>query len=352
MDKTKEYGQYLREIRESKKLTLQKVYKDTKITVGVLTAIESMEKDVFPSETYHIGLLKLYAKYLSVNEAEIMEMVEKNKIQEKPIDFDLINIQEQRKKKNNKIIKIAIALVLLFVIVPIFFLNIKQTIVFFAEQKQKVESISNLEKIEGFYETNFSLNQKALLVSKKKQYVLEVVSITPPKISIDQEVYTLARNTPFSIDLNKNGNPDYILLMRSVNTIKKQLQLRFDPKVELGKNLIQTDKKVYDADGEIKDIITSFSVVPIQIFLNFKNPTYYKVSTDTEIIKESYAKRGDEEDFSSSESLNIYVSNSNFISVIVNDKEVSVPQNGLPYVFRLAWIEKNGQSILQLTPLP
>jgi len=65
-------GSRLKQIRLSKGVSLEEVYKQTKIHVDVLKAIEDNKLETF-SAVYMKGFLKIYAQYLGLSSQEIIE---------------------------------------------------------------------------------------------------------------------------------------------------------------------------------------------------------------------------------------------------------------------------------------
>jgi len=65
-------GKYLRQQRESKKISLREVAKNTKIREHILHAIEEDQYRLLPPTTYVKGFLLSYAKYLGLNPKDVL----------------------------------------------------------------------------------------------------------------------------------------------------------------------------------------------------------------------------------------------------------------------------------------
>jgi cytoskeletal protein RodZ len=61
-------GEFLRNEREKKNIILGQIAKDTKISKGVLFAIESNSFEDLPGGFFNIGILRTYARYIGVDE--------------------------------------------------------------------------------------------------------------------------------------------------------------------------------------------------------------------------------------------------------------------------------------------
>ncbi|KPJ60297.1 MAG: hypothetical protein AMJ42_01485, partial [Deltaproteobacteria bacterium DG_8] len=66
-------GEYLKNKREARNITLEEVAKVTKIRRGILEAIESNRHDLLPPRVFTQGFLKNYASYLGLDESEVVK---------------------------------------------------------------------------------------------------------------------------------------------------------------------------------------------------------------------------------------------------------------------------------------
>jgi cytoskeleton protein RodZ len=82
------FGEKLREVRESKKYTIEQVARETRISRRYIEALEREDFSVFPGETYLIGFLRSYAEYLDLDPDHFINLYRNIKIQEQPIPFD------------------------------------------------------------------------------------------------------------------------------------------------------------------------------------------------------------------------------------------------------------------------
>ena len=71
----KDIGNFLKEKREAKGISLIEVEKDLKIRKKYLQALEDGNVDVIPGKTYIIGYLRNYSKYLGINEENINQII-------------------------------------------------------------------------------------------------------------------------------------------------------------------------------------------------------------------------------------------------------------------------------------
>lgn len=71
----KEIGNFLRERREARGVSLIEVEKDLKIRKKYLQALEEGNINIIPGKTYLIGYLRNYSKYLGIDEENINQII-------------------------------------------------------------------------------------------------------------------------------------------------------------------------------------------------------------------------------------------------------------------------------------
>ncbi len=79
----KDIGNFLRERREARGISLIEVEKDLKIRKKYLQALEEGNIDAIPGKTYLIGYLRNYSKYLGIDEENINQIIQTFKNLEK-----------------------------------------------------------------------------------------------------------------------------------------------------------------------------------------------------------------------------------------------------------------------------
>jgi len=93
--KSKTLGEKLRQIREEAQIDLAEIAKNTKIKLDYLEKIEQESFDELPPDVYVKGFLKSYAKYLGLNEQEVINQYER----EKGIQKNIKRLENNKPKK-------------------------------------------------------------------------------------------------------------------------------------------------------------------------------------------------------------------------------------------------------------
>jgi cytoskeletal protein RodZ len=71
----KTIGELLRAAREEKKLSVEQVNRETKISAQTIRALEQDDFGAFPGETYLKGFLRTYAQFLGLDGNRLWEMM-------------------------------------------------------------------------------------------------------------------------------------------------------------------------------------------------------------------------------------------------------------------------------------
>ncbi len=68
-------GEMLRTAREERKLTVEQVNRETRISIHAIRSLEQDDFGAFPSETYLKGFLRSYAEFLGLDGGKLWAMV-------------------------------------------------------------------------------------------------------------------------------------------------------------------------------------------------------------------------------------------------------------------------------------
>jgi cytoskeletal protein RodZ len=122
-------GEMLRTAREARKVTLDVVNQNTKISVDVLAALEQDDFDSIESDIYLKGFLKTYANYLRIDTREVMRALDRQRGKYVTSGGTMWDIEEsvtEEKIKAPKIFKRVVLPLLLALIVVLLILLIKE----------------------------------------------------------------------------------------------------------------------------------------------------------------------------------------------------------------------------------
>jgi len=91
----KDIGNFLRESREERGISLVEVEKDLKIRKKYLQALEEGNVEIFPGKTYIIGYLRNYSKYLGIDEENINQIIQTyNNLKKQKADLEKTKVNK------------------------------------------------------------------------------------------------------------------------------------------------------------------------------------------------------------------------------------------------------------------
>ncbi len=179
-------GEFLREARTEKGISIDEIVRDTNIPKRYLESIEADNFDVFPGETYALGFISTYSEALEVDKELASTMYKRQmKIeQDSPIE-QLVGRKKQLMPNMNTVLFTGIIVFLLAFIFLIYFL-VKQN----AGKILNAESSSAKNYVYAFDETGKIANQKfkvgdTITISNEiKSIIFNFVGIGPSKTLI------------------------------------------------------------------------------------------------------------------------------------------------------------------------
>ena len=96
-------GNFLREKREEKGISLTEVEKDLKIRKKYLQTLEEGNIDIIPGKTYLVGYLRNYCKYLGIDEENINQIIQTyNNLEKRKVDLKKIKEENSYTKKRDR----------------------------------------------------------------------------------------------------------------------------------------------------------------------------------------------------------------------------------------------------------
>ena len=242
-------GKYLKELRESKGVTLEEIAEETKIQKRYLEDLENDEFESLPGDAYVKGFIRNYSAAMNINSDEVMAIYKKMKINKNQMEEELseqdIVIERAKVKKLN--ILVIIILITLFAAGIYMFLAGKISIekmenkgtTSVKEENIKMENQQNVEKIKSINE-NVSEN----MGNEKKDEVLNKEESGITETAISDKIK--------KIEITIKGD--------SWLTIKDGNEKIFDGLAKAGETkIIRSEEPVYVKIGKVSNVAVKFN---------------------------------------------------------------------------------------------
>lgn len=377
-------GLYLKQVRESKKLTIDKVIEDTFIMKKFILAIEDDDFSSFPGEAYLKGFLRNYGEYLGLDPSDLISRYERIKMSETPSPTELLIPKPKAFfSKMLLIILIAVLAVALIAGVSAAVVMMKRTA---AESSPKTidEVKSEKEKARAEKKKNLLIKEKkkdssvaedkskvftfeaeadnftvkkgekiSFKLDDDKTYSIWVSELEPTVIlesSAGKQQFLIANGFTNKFDVNGNGKEDLEIVLNYWTDKNATIGLKRIA------NSLWSDSSI-DSEFFLPDTIeiigenTNKSEISVMISLSEMSYLKYQVDKNAEI--ENTFNAGAVLELKAKDRIILWMANSGVVSADFSayNKRVVLGEKGKVDVKIIAWTKNNGNYSLQMSSL-
>ncbi len=291
-------GEFLKETRIKKNISLDQIAEDTNITKRYLEALENEEFSIFPGETYLKGFLRTYCNYLKLDANDIIKRYEKIKMAETPTPIE----QLIPKPKLNFKPLITISFLLLFIsgitfgtimVIKNISKNKKNDI--FAKNENKKDKKNNNEEIITYkmsqkeHEKIFILKKNDIIeiATEYGKYNIKIKQLSPTVVISDsnEEKNYLIKGHHYKVDIDNDQNDDIEMTLNFWDNEIANITMKIiDKQEKLAANL-KAIKGVNPEALAIKNEIEK-----IKFSINIQSPTFLRYKIDEQKEVEGFYK--------------------------------------------------------------
>ena len=106
-------GRSLIEARTARGLSIEQAARDTHITKRFVEALEEENFAVFPAETYLLGFMRSYARYLGLDGDRLVQLYRNIQLQEQPAPIDELLERRPKRKVGRLVLRFLLVIVVL-----------------------------------------------------------------------------------------------------------------------------------------------------------------------------------------------------------------------------------------------
>ena len=347
-------GEFLREARTEKGISIDEIVRDTNIPKRYLESIEADNFDVFPGETYALGFISTYADALEVDKELAATMYKRQmKIeQDSPIE-QLVGKKKQFMPNMNIVFTAGIGFALLLVIFLIYFL-VKQNSgkAISSEINTAKNYVYTFDELGKIANQKFRIGDSLAISNDTKLIVFNFTGIGPSKsliLKINNTEYNIKNGDLLSVDTDKNGTNDMGIEIFSAkeNDIKLSISmLKESP--ESYSAAVQDDiyNKYKESILSESELFTAKVKTAADIKIVSTGYGWLSYSADSKEEKEVYLNNGTSVTVNFINNMVLYLGNSGAAKIIVNNKEEDGGGWGEVNKSIFYWKNKNGQFVL------
>jgi len=340
-------GEFFREARKEKGISIDEIVRDTNIPKKYLEAIEADNFDVFPGETYAIGFITNYAEALEVDR-DLAISFYKRQIrieQDSPIE-ELLGKKKQPAFENNRlVIGASVAGIMIIVFLLVLFTR-KSDNTGALSPKAYYFSLDDTGKI---VKQKFKLNDSVVLTNSERSISIELVKVEPSRsldFKIGSKDYSIKSGELLSVDSDNNGTNDLGIELLSARPRDIRLAITFlrENLEAIGEsNKSEFLNKYSEYILSESEFLTAPNKGPVSMKIVSQGKGFLSYVTDEKEEKQFYMNDGSVYNISFLSNLVLYLGNSGAVKIIIGNREEVGGGWGEVGKSIFYWKSKNGQ---------
>lgn len=344
------YGEILKQARESKQLDYETISRETTISVPFLIGLEEEDTDAFSGEAYMLGFMRNYAEYLGVNPDKVICSYRSKKLQESPIPEGL-TIREKPKYFWPLIFSgISLFVIVVCVVIGIFAFRKKSSegeeVVLDKNSVVKKYEISNKALTQRFY-----VGDQLIYHTSEGDLIL-TVSDTLSSFGIQTPVGTLYTDLAEEAELDVDGDTktDLIVYVSDISASDSSRGAEVRILKRSGENYVSSVSTediptVAELDSKHKRfvILEDNRAYPFTLNGSFRGSCDFRYKVDSHESVEGYFTNGEVFTQTANNGIRLWMSNCNTVkfSIIADAKsyDLEIGKAGQVLVEDIKWIK-------------
>ncbi len=321
------YGLILKEARERKGLSIEKVAADTAITKQYIIALESDDQAGFHGEAYLTGFLQNYSEYLGTDTKELLKLYHAMKLQESPTPKELL----EKKPPKFRAPLIIIFLILLLAGTGVFL----YFYVFKVPEKKEIAARAVAEN-KKIHQYNFDgttqnarlyVGDQIMIPTENGGNIVLTVSNTQGYLSVltpsGEQVVDLSEER--DIDLTSDGITDIILYVSDIDMkdgsrgaevrmLLKDRESQQYIEITDGDSVSRSEIEQASSTGQ-RAVHTDNRAYPFTLNVSFRGSCVFRYKSDRNEVVENYYRSGEVINVTSNNGIRIWASNINALKI-------------------------------------
>lgn len=328
-------GEKLKKAREAKRMDIRSVSRETNIIAKYIDAMENNQFEVFPSETYLLGFLKNYAKFLQIDEDDLIRLYQGQQISEsqtpleeltKPTGGNYLQFSFSNLWKSNLLLRGVQAIFILAIGFIIFKIAGYSWNYFNEPELAKIKEESTDIKDKAPL-----ADKKVIILNRKGETILQNEQAAYFEIDGKRVTFFLKKLTPDSLDLILYPKQERISVKLQSATNIDLPNIGFESsflykagtansakiEISLNKELTAEGKK-----NDIKDVQKTLNPLELKIKMNLKTTfnSYVESYVDGKKVYAGLMVSGREVNWTANQSIQLHLGNAEGVQITVNGK--------------------------------
>jgi len=299
-----DFGSHLKSERELRGVPLEEIATTTKIHIRFLRALENNQFDDLPGDVFIKGYIQSIAKVIGSNPNEMLSAYDEvKKNQSSKRESENVPVKEETPKDKNLIFILSLTLLLLASVGLVINIIIQKPTE--SSQQSKPEMVKPDQKAIG---------------------ELPIKDLSDSTTGIEKSSSTLKVPAQSKIQIDEASNDLSEESLQSVNTLsaetKKNSVLAF------GADSDTSDDKSNNKSEDSASTLVTENDMPLKLTIKVKDNVWFNLTVDGSRQEDFISPKGTEKVFYGKDNFKITVGNRNLIDLQLNNKTLSLPNEG------------------------
>ena len=357
-------GRSLIEARTARGLSIEQAARDTHITKRFVEALEAEEFALFPAETYLLGFMRSYARYLGLDGDRLVQLYRNIQLQEQPAPIDEL-LERRPKRKIGRAVWRSLLVVVALGGVGYGGFRLVQ---WWPERATAESDAPRGEVLEAqFVEREFDLGERLIVVIDGVESFVEFAAIGD-EVTINSLAGAVAMEPgeQRTLDITGEGSGDLSVAIRSLNpdqqpptVVARVDRIVFSPG-QVGRSTFteadDEDRELFNLGRPARTERVRETLVlrtepvprPFAITAVFTGRTLFRIELDGEPWQERLYQTGETLNVTAQESARIWVGNAATTVVVVDGREIDLGRPGAVTAFALRWSDGGALEVLPM----
>ena len=357
-------GRSLIEARTARGLSIEQAARDTHITKRFVEALEEENFALFPAETYLLGFMRSYARYLGLDGDRLVQLYRNIQLQEQPAPID--ELLERRPKR--KVGRLVLRFLLVIVVLGGAGYGGFRLVQWWPQRVTAEPDAPRGEVLEAqFVEREFDLGERLIVVIDGVESFVEFAAIGD-EVTIHSLAGAVAMEPgeQRTLDITGEGSGDLSVAIRSLNpdqepptVVARVDRIVFSPG-QVGRSTFaeadDEDQELFNLGRPARTERARETLVlrtepvprPFTITAVFTGRTLFRIELDGEPWQERLYQTGETLTMTAEEFARIWVGNAATTVVVVDGREIDLGRPGAVTAFALRWSDGGALEVLPM----
>lgn len=308
-------GNYLKNLRLSKSISIEEVVRNTNIPRKYIENIEKEDFSDFPGEVYIKGYIKSYASFLGGDPEYALKLYEKKKIEEKDVPFEMLIGRKESIFDRINFRKILPAISIILIVLGIVAIVVSLILT------RSYEVIVDNENVKTIIKP-FSIGEEFYYKLNNKDIVIKLIEVRNNGndiiLSINNTISSFLLKNKSMMDFNMDGIVD--------------LEIKYEAFIDGKPRIKMSFYKTQEKKSKEETVFLEKAIVPLDFEISAQDLVWISTSADNYEEEQELLNKGNSKKISVKNKLILKTSSIESVTVKVNGTPVEIKEKGPSYI--------------------